>query len=73
MVTFSQITSLTDLVRLVGGLVIEILRKQAEPPDESVVQEGEYSLFFFGSEYCHAVLKAPESQDFRVQENRPYL
>jgi hypothetical protein len=40
----------------------------AQPFMASVVQEGEYSLFFFGGEYSHAVLKTPESQDFRVQE-----
>lgn len=40
----------------------------AQPFMASVVQEGEYSLFFFGGEYSHAVLKTPQSQDFRVQE-----
>jgi hypothetical protein len=40
----------------------------AQPFMASVVEEGEYSLFFFGGEYSHAVLKTPRSQDFRVQE-----
>jgi glutathione synthase/RimK-type ligase-like ATP-grasp enzyme len=40
----------------------------AQPFIGSVVEEGEYSLFFFGGEYSHAVLKTPQSQDFRVQE-----
>ncbi len=34
----------------------------------SIVDEGEYSLFYFGGEYSHAILKAPKLEDFRVQE-----
>ena len=30
--------------------------------------EGEYSLFFFGGEYSHAILKKPKPGDFRTQE-----
>ncbi len=30
--------------------------------------EGEFSLFYFGGRYSHAILKTPESGDFRVQE-----
>jgi glutathione synthase/RimK-type ligase-like ATP-grasp enzyme len=40
----------------------------AQPFISSVVEQGEYSLFFFGGEFSHAVLKTPQSQDFRVQE-----
>lgn len=40
----------------------------AQPFVESVVDVGEYSLFYFGSQYSHSVLKTPKSQDFRVQE-----
>jgi hypothetical protein len=40
----------------------------AQPFIASVVEEGEYSLFFFGGEYSHAVLKTPQCLDFRVQE-----
>jgi hypothetical protein len=40
----------------------------AQPFLPSVVTEGEYSLFFFGGELSHTVLKTPCSQDFRVQE-----
>jgi glutathione synthase/RimK-type ligase-like ATP-grasp enzyme len=39
-----------------------------QPFIESVLGEGEYSLFYFGSEYSHAVVKTPKSGDFRVQE-----
>jgi hypothetical protein len=31
-------------------------------------EEGEDSLFFFGGELSHAVLKSPKEEDFRVQE-----
>ena len=34
----------------------------------SVVEEGEWSVFAFGGEVSHAILKTPASGDFRVQE-----
>lgn len=34
----------------------------------SVVEEGEYSLFYFGGAYSHTLLKQPANGDFRVQE-----
>lgn len=40
----------------------------AQPFVESVVSAGEYSLFYFGGEYSHSILKTPKSRDFRVQE-----
>ena len=39
-----------------------------QPFVDSVRSEGEYSLFFFGGEYSHAILKKPEPGDFRTQE-----
>lgn len=39
-----------------------------QPFIESVRTEGEYSLFFFGDEYSHAILKKPKPGDFRTQE-----
>lgn len=33
-----------------------------------IVDEGEYSLFYFAGQYSHSILKQPESGDFRVQE-----
>jgi hypothetical protein len=39
-----------------------------QPFIDAVVDEGEYSLFFFGGEYSHAILKTPKRGDFRVQE-----
>lgn len=35
---------------------------------DRVVEEGEWSLMFFGGQFSHAVLKTPKSGDFRVQE-----
>jgi len=39
-----------------------------QPFMENIVAEGEYSLFYFGGEYSHAILKSPKAADFRVQE-----
>lgn len=40
----------------------------AQPFVQSVVDEGEYSLFYFGGEHSHTILKTPKEDDFRVQE-----
>ena len=34
----------------------------------SVIPEGEFSLFYFGNRYSHAIVKRPKTGDFRVQE-----
>ena len=34
----------------------------------NVVSEGEFSLFYFGENYSHTILKTPKAKDFRVQE-----
>lgn len=39
-----------------------------QPFVDSVVKEGEYSLFYFNGHYSHAILKTPKQGDFRVQE-----
>lgn len=39
-----------------------------QPFMKSVIEEGEYSLFYFNGEYSHAILKTPKQNDFRVQE-----
>lgn len=39
-----------------------------QPFLDSVVEEGEYSLFYFGGHYSHGILKVPQRGDFRVQE-----
>lgn len=33
-----------------------------------IVEEGEFSLFYFNGEYSHTILKTPKTGDFRVQE-----
>jgi len=35
---------------------------------KNIINEGEYSLFYFGGEYSHSILKVPKENDFRVQE-----
>ena len=39
-----------------------------QPFMPNVISEGEYSLFFFGGEYSHAILKIPAAAEFRSQE-----
>lgn len=39
-----------------------------QPFLRSIVEEGEYSLFYFDGDFSHAVLKRPATGDFRVQE-----
>ena len=39
-----------------------------QPFVKAIVEEGEYSLFYFAGDYSHTILKRPKAQDFRVQE-----
>ena len=39
-----------------------------QPFIQSIVDEGEYSLFYFGGQFSHAIVKKPGPNDFRVQE-----
>lgn len=39
-----------------------------QPFIPAIVEEGEYSLFYFAGNYSHAIVKQPKSGDFRVQE-----
>ena len=39
-----------------------------QPFMKNIIDEGEYSLFFFNGEFSHCVLKKPKEKDFRVQE-----
>lgn len=39
-----------------------------QPFLSSIIEEGEYSLFYFNSQYSHAICKRPAKGDFRVQE-----
>lgn len=40
----------------------------AQPFVRAVIDEGEYSLFYFGGTFSHAIRKRPKPGDFRVQE-----
>lgn len=39
-----------------------------QPFIKSIQIEGEYSLFYFGGHYSHAIIKRPANGDYRVQE-----
>jgi glutathione synthase/RimK-type ligase-like ATP-grasp enzyme len=39
-----------------------------QPFMQAIVDEGEYSLFYFAGHYSHSILKMPKADDFRVQE-----
>ena len=39
-----------------------------QPFMENIVAEGEFSLFYFGGQLSHTILKQPKKNDFRVQE-----
>jgi glutathione synthase/RimK-type ligase-like ATP-grasp enzyme len=39
-----------------------------QPFMQNIVDEGEYSLFYFNGTFSHSVLKKPKENDFRVQE-----
>ena len=39
-----------------------------QPFLKNIMEEGEYSLFYFDGKFSHSVLKKPKEKDFRVQE-----
>jgi glutathione synthase/RimK-type ligase-like ATP-grasp enzyme len=39
-----------------------------QPFLKNIIDEGEYSLFYFDGKFSHSVLKKPKEKDFRVQE-----
>ncbi len=39
-----------------------------QPFMQNIVDEGEYSIFFFNDQFSHCILKTPKANDFRVQE-----
>lgn len=43
-------------------------RRLVQPLMPGILTEGEFSLFFFGSNFSHAIVKRPAAGDFRVQE-----
>jgi glutathione synthase/RimK-type ligase-like ATP-grasp enzyme len=43
-------------------------RRLVQPLMPGILSDGEFSLFFFGGKFSHAIVKRPASGDFRVQE-----
>ncbi|MBL0769725.1 hypothetical protein JI743_12980 [Sphingopyxis sp. DHUNG17] len=43
-------------------------RRLVQPMMRGVLDSGEFSLFYFGGRFSHAVVKRPATGDFRVQE-----
>lgn len=43
-------------------------RMMVQPYVPNIAKEGEYSLFYFGGTFSHAIIKRPAAGDFRVQE-----
>ena len=63
---------LNEDVEAVDHEKLAILFKNREfmiqPFMSTIIEGGEYSLFFFNGEYSHAIVKKPKENDFRVQE-----
>lgn len=55
-----------ELVGVAGAFAERPYMVQPFMPE--IVNEGEYSLFFFGGQFSHAIVKRPVQGDFRVQE-----
>ncbi|GAA0856357.1 hypothetical protein [Aliiglaciecola litoralis] len=62
--------ALSDVKDQAEGITSVFSKRQymIQPFLPSVIQEGEYSLFYFGGKYSHCIIKIPKQQDFRVQE-----
>lgn len=43
-------------------------RMMIQPFLDSIADEGEYSLFYFGGNFSHSIIKRPAAGDFRVQD-----
>jgi glutathione synthase/RimK-type ligase-like ATP-grasp enzyme len=43
-------------------------RMMIQPYMEGIAAEGEYSLFYFGGNFSHSIIKRPAKGDFRVQD-----
>ncbi len=63
--------SRTDLPQMSSRLVqcFEDRDCMIQPFMSAIVDEGEYSLFYFNGELSHGILKKPADNDFRVQED----
>jgi glutathione synthase/RimK-type ligase-like ATP-grasp enzyme len=54
---------LTDLEK-----IFALREFMVQPFLDNIINEGEYSMFYFNGQLSHAVLKKPKDNDFRVQE-----
>ncbi len=66
--TFVLLQPVTSRLEIELKRTFEGRRFFVQPFNGNIVDEGEYSLFFFGGRYSHAILKVPTAGDFRVQE-----
>ena len=57
-----------DAVHELSGHTAAGRAVMAQPFVPAIVDEGEYSVFAFGGEVSHTILKTPAAGDFRVQE-----
>lgn len=64
----SSVEELAEVVRTFTRVDGAVRPFMVQPFVRSVVEEGEVSLFYFGGEFSHAILKTPKRGDFRVQE-----
>jgi glutathione synthase/RimK-type ligase-like ATP-grasp enzyme len=48
--------------------LVEGKRMMIQPFLASIAAEGEFSLFYFGGEFSHSIIKRPAAGDFRVQD-----
>jgi hypothetical protein len=54
---------ITNLEKIFGSREFMV-----QPFLKNIIDEGEYSLFYFDGKFSHSVLKKPKENDFRVQE-----
>jgi hypothetical protein len=69
--TVSATAAFTYRLREFDASLIPVFAEReflVQPFMASVLDEGEYSLFYFNGEYSHAIIKRPKPADFRVQE-----
>jgi glutathione synthase/RimK-type ligase-like ATP-grasp enzyme len=58
------------LNKILGQLekIFAVREFMVQPFLKNIIDEGEYSLFFFNGKFSHSVVKKPKENDFRVQE-----
>jgi len=56
-----------SFLRQIGELFVD-RHVLVQPFMKGIVQEGEFSLFYFGGLFSHGILKTPKPNDFRSQE-----